>query len=85
MIGYILLGILAVFLAVILVRAACFRPQKQLPVSQESVSFDGNRAVEALAELVRCKTVSYSDPSLEDDAEFEKLTDCVWCNPPEKR
>ena len=73
MFGYILLGIVALFLAVILIRAALFRPKKQPPVSQEAVSFDQDSAVEALAELVRCKTISYSDPELEDDAEFEKL------------
>ena len=29
--------------------------------------------MQALAELVKCRTVSYNDPSMEDDAEFEKL------------
>ena len=77
MIGYILLGIFAAFLLVIILRAACFRPKKQPPVSNESVSFDGDRVVDTLAELIRCKTVSYSDPSLEDDAEFEKLVELL--------
>ena len=77
MIGYILLGLVGLFLAVILIRAALFRPKKQPTVNQEHISFDEGAAVEALAELVRCKTVSYSDPALEDDGEFEKLVDML--------
>ena len=40
---------------------------------EQSVCFDREKAVEALQTLVRFKTVSYSDSSLEDDAEFEGL------------
>ena len=74
---FILLGLLAVFLVVILVRAALFRPKKQTAVTPQSISFDKDKAVEALAELIRCKTISYSDPALEDDAEFQKLLDLL--------
>ena len=70
---YALLGLLALFLAVILIRAAMFKPKPQAPVSQEPVSFDKDAAVRSLRELVRCRTVSYDDPTLEDDGEFEKL------------
>ena len=70
---YALLGLLALFLAVILIRAAMFKPEPQAPVSQEPVSFDKDAAVRSLRELVRCRTVSYDDPTLEDDGEFEKL------------
>ena len=73
MIGLILLGILAVFAAVILVRTLTFKPKAQPKISEEEVSFDKDGAVNALAELVKCRTVSYSDHSKEDDAEFEKL------------
>ena len=73
MIGYIILGMIAVFLAVVLIRTANFKPKPQPEISQEEVSFDKEGAVSSLAELVKCKTVSYSDHSLEDDAEFEKL------------
>ena len=73
MIGLILLGILAVFAAVIFVRTLTFKPKAQPKISEEEVSFDKDGAVNALAELVKCRTVSYSDHSKEDDAEFEKL------------
>lgn len=68
-----LLGALILFLAVVLIRAACFRPLPEPKTDDTPVSFDAARATEALATLVRCKTVSYRDASLEDNAEFEKL------------
>ena len=70
MAGYIIGGVLGLFLAVILVRALLFRPKKQPEVKPEPVIFDGDKAVDALAQLVRCKTISYTDPALEDDGEF---------------
>ena len=73
MLGYILLALIALFFAVIFIRAAMFRPKAQAAVEAEKVEFDEQAAVDALAELIRCKTVSYHDHSLEDDAEFEKL------------
>lgn len=73
MVGYIIGGLIAAFLVVILIRAALFRPKTQ-PVAQPApVEFDRQAATDALAALIRCKTVSYHDHSLEDDAEFEKL------------
>ena len=70
---YGLLGLLALFLAVILLRAAFFFPKKQPPVSNETVEFDRQGAIDALQKLVQCKTVSNADKAKEDDAEFEKL------------
>ena len=37
---YAVLGLIALFVAVILVRAAMFEPKPQPPVSQEEVTFD---------------------------------------------
>lgn len=64
---------LIVFLAVILIRALAFKPKAQPKADPTPVDFDKNAAVDSLRELVKCKTVSYMDPALEDDAEFEKL------------
>ena len=64
---------LVIFLAVILIRGAAFKPKPRPAIDESPVTMDTDRAVDALAALVRCKTVSYADPSLEDDAEFEKL------------
>lgn len=77
MIGYILLAAVAFLLAVILLRAAFFLPKKQAPVCAEAVKFDKDAAIDALAQLIRCKTISYNDPALEDDSEFQKLLDLL--------
>lgn len=70
---YVILAAVAVFLAVIFIRAALFTPKTHPVTEAEPVEFDGDAAVFALQQLVRCKTVSYYDPEKEDDAEFEKL------------
>ena len=64
---------LIVFVAILLIRAANFKPKAQPKLSEQEEQIDTDRAVEALCSLVRCKTVSYTDPTLEDNAEFEKL------------
>ena len=73
MIGYIILGLFVLFLAVIVIRALLFNPKPQPEVSAETVTFDRQAAVDALQQLVQCKTVSYNDHSLEDEAQFQKL------------
>ena len=73
MIGWILLGLFALLIAVLLLRAVCFRPKPQKQRENEEVSFDRDAATTALQKLVQCKTVSYNDPAMEDDAEFEKM------------
>ena len=70
---YLFLGLLALFLSVILLRAAFFRPKAQPPVTPTDVEFDRNAAITALQKLVQCKTVSNVEKDLEDDGEFEKL------------
>ena len=78
MIGlYIGLGLLALLLAVLLIRAAAFRPKPQKVAPREDVTFDREAAVVALQQLVRCKTISCNDPALEDEAEFQKLIDLL--------
>ena len=71
--GWIFLALFAALLAVILVRTALFRPKREETPEAEEISFDRDAAVSALAALVRCRTVSSEDHTLEDDAEFEKL------------
>ncbi len=73
MIGYLILAVLAAFIAVVAVRTIRFRPKPQPEVTKEEIAFDRDAAVDSLAQLVRCKTVSYNDHSLEDEGEFQKL------------
>ena len=66
--------IVALFFTVIIIRALAFKPYDMISVDESEVSIDGEVAVENLRSLVRCKTISYNDSSLEDNEEFEKLT-----------
>ncbi len=59
--------------AVVLVRTAMFVPHDSAALLEGDEQFDGERAVANLQELIRCRTISYNDHALEDDAEFEKL------------
>lgn len=70
---YIFLGIVTLFFAVLIIRTLNFKPKENAKVIDEEITFDEDKAVEALRTLVRFKTVSYKDSSLEDDAEFEAL------------
>ena len=66
-------ALLIIFIATIIIRTLAFTPKDTIEVSQEAVDFDRERAISNLAELIKFKTVSYSDHSLEDDEEFAKL------------
>ena len=72
-----LLGLVVAFLAVILIRAALFKPKAQQAPEQDEIPVDLDGAVSALQQLVQCKTVSYNDHALEDDGEFQKLIDLL--------
>ena len=73
---YILISLAAAIVAlvgVILIRTLRFKP-KALPAPENSaVEVDGEKFINELSELVKCRTVSYYDRNMEDEAEFEKL------------
>ena len=73
MVGLIILAIIVVFLAVLVIRAATFKPKAQPAVDETPVEFDKDAAVSALQRLVQCKTISHNNHALEDEAEFSKL------------
>ena len=66
-----------VFLSIILIRAARFKPYPTTATLDGEEDFDRERLASNLCTLVRAKTVSYRDSALEDDAEFEKLIDSL--------
>lgn len=70
---YGLLAILGGLIALLLLRAVCFRPEKHTSLPCAPVSFDQEAAVEALKQLVQCRTVSHPEPDMEDNAEFDRL------------
>lgn len=66
-------AIFIVFLLVIIIRAAAFQPKAEPEFPDMPVNVDSGHAIQALAAMVQCRTVSYMDPSQEDQAEFEKF------------
>ena len=68
-----LTSIFAALLAVLLVRAACFKPHKKQTAKAEKLAVDTDRAVAELSRLIECKTVSSRNKVEEDEREFEKL------------
>lgn len=70
---YIILALIVIFLAVVLIRTAGFKPPVKENTEPAPVEFDKDAAVKNLQTLVRCRTVSYRDGTKEDNAEFEKL------------
>ncbi len=73
MILWILLGLLGLFLAVVLIRTALFRPLPEPKVDTAPMEFDREKAVRDLQAMIRCRTVSDKNPVNEDEKEFEKL------------
>ena len=70
---FVLICLLALWIGIVTARTVCFKPKPQPPVSNEDFDFNKEAAVTALAELVRCKTISYNDKTLEEETEFAKL------------
>lgn len=73
----ILIAAVAALLAVLLIRAAAFTPAPTEKPAPDAVEADGPRAVENLAAMVRCRTVSRHDHGTEDPAEFQKFRDLL--------
>ncbi len=71
---YILASVLILFIAFLLLRTITFTPKKNAQIIEQAVEFDKDRAVETLRELVRFKTVSYTDSLKEDKKEFTRFT-----------
>lgn len=67
------IGIVALWLAVMVVRAVRFKPPVLEAPKSLNESPDPQQAVEHLQQLIRCKTVSYRDKELEDETAFEQL------------
>ena len=65
--------LVVIFFAVILIRAIRFVPKEQGNKTVETVIVNGDKATNDLAAMIRCKTISHRDSSLDDIGEFEKF------------
>ncbi len=72
-IGFTVLLLLTALIAIVLVRTVRFKPREQAAVPYTDVEIDVVKAALDLSEMIRCKTVSHADPSLDDDSEFLKF------------
>ena len=70
---YTVLGLLAVLIAIVIIRALCFKPKAMPQAKNEKVELDEAKIVADMSDMIKCKTVSYADESLVDRAEFAKF------------
>ena len=73
MIGWIILGLIIVFIVVVVERTILFVPEKREPIEAEEITLDEDKIVRDMVAMIRCKTVSNRDTSLVDWDEFEKF------------
>jgi len=71
--GWIIFDVALCFVLIVLIRTLCFRPAPAAPVPEAPVALDEEKIVADMADMIRCKTVSYDDESLIDWAEYEKF------------
>jgi len=67
-------GVIVAFFAIILIRAALFKPPSLVSVEITEAPVDADAAAERLAKMIRCKTISSKDEELVDKAEFDRFT-----------
>lgn len=74
---WILLIAVVIFLLIVVVRALTFKPLEELTPSERKVNLNNEKIVSDMAEMLRCKTVSYNDKSLIDENEFKKFQELL--------
>ncbi|HHX62547.1 MAG TPA: M20/M25/M40 family metallo-hydrolase [Epulopiscium sp.] len=76
MFAYIIIGILVLILLLILVliiRTIQFKPLKEKSTESFEIDVDKKAIISRFQEMIKCKTVSYKDTTLEDQEEFVKF------------
>lgn len=73
MIIYIVLALILLWLVVILIRAAMFKPYPEPECVEEQVTLQEGKIIKDMSDMIKCKTISYSDVSMMDMKEFEKF------------
>jgi len=70
---YIFGAVIVLLLAVIIIRALAFNPKKLPEITVQEISLNKEKITQDMADMIRCKTISYKDHSLEDEEEFVKF------------
>ena len=66
-------ALIVIFLLVIIIRTLRFKPYPETEAQTGEIKVDEEKIVSDMVSLIQCRTVSYRDPDLIDEAEFEKL------------
>ncbi len=74
---YAFLALVAILVAVVLIRTLAFKPKEEAARNPEAAIVDTDRVVSGLAEMVRCRTVSANDKSEEDEEQFERFRELL--------
>lgn len=69
----IILSVLAVFIAVTLIRALFYKPKKIDGIKIAKADIDKMQVAKHLSKAIQCKTISYDDTDKTDWAEFDKF------------
>lgn len=64
-------------ISIIVFRALTFNPKIEKSNVVEIPNFDKSRPITNLQNLIKCKTISYNDRSLEDENEFKSLEELI--------
>ncbi len=73
----IIVVLLIIFLAVIMVRAVCFRPEVMKQEAVDPINLDRDKIVADMVDMIRLKTVSNRDEELVDRREFAKFEELL--------
>lgn len=76
-IGIAIAALLVILVAVILIRAALFRPQEMPEAAACPVTLNEDKIVADMVDMIRCRTVSNRDEALVDRREFTKFQDLL--------
>lgn len=70
---WIIPAVVVIFIAIILIRTLMFTPEKNDNKAPYPVFVNCEKASHDLGEMIKCKTISHRDASLDDEREFERF------------
>lgn len=73
MVGIMLLSIIVIFIGIVLIRAAAFKPYNNPKIMEDDITINREKIIANMVDMIRCKTVSYYDTEKINWNEFWKL------------
>jgi len=77
------LGLLVILIAILVIRAIRFVPKQSVAISKKEVTIDEKRVVESLKTMIKFRTISHVDRSLNDAEAFLGFRNFLKSNYPE--